>query len=86
MIFAEEMPSPLALHLMELAKAKGIKLQILVKQESPLLRPFINEAAEAVILGLPLRDADTPGETISLADANSLLQLIFLLLDKEQVR
>lgn len=75
-----EKPTALAATLLKLAGDNNIPLQLLTKQESPLLRPFQTGTTEALILGLPLRDAATPAETVSLKDVDSLLRLLDLFL------
>jgi len=82
LIFAEEKPPALAASIIEVASAEKIPLQVLAKQESPLLRPFQVEGNESLIFGLTIRDVASPAETISLADADSWLKLLKLWLEK----
>lgn len=75
-------PSSLAESIINLAQAEKINLQILLAKESPLLRPFVGENLEGIILGVPIRDMATAAETVSLADVASLTKLFSLWLER----
>ncbi len=85
MLIAEEKTTGLAATLLELASANNIPLQVIAREDSPMLRPFQAEKAEALILGLPLRDAATPAETVSLRDVDSLVRLLHLFVESGRI-
>jgi putative aminopeptidase FrvX len=76
LIQAKEAPSKVREAVEAAASEKKIPLQYRTGAESPFLAPFASDGGDAVILGLPVRYAGTPSETVALKDVQALAALL----------
>jgi putative aminopeptidase FrvX len=73
---AKDEPSALREAVEAAAAARNIPLQFRSGDESPLLLPFLADGGVALVLGLPVRYAGTPGEVVDLKDVQRLADLV----------